>query len=194
MTDNKQKIYISFDIEADGPSPEINSMISFGLVAFDKTKEIFSYQANIKPRADRCIDERCIEEFWNQNLEMWDFVNSDQISPEKFALDIENILIAYKDYDITWTGYPAAYDWQWLNAYYNKYKSENAPNIGYSAKCTSTMLWAYCKINKIAGKEEKATLWNELSENYKLTHNPEDDARAQGYIFMNLSKKLGIAL
>jgi len=47
----KQETYVSVDIEADGPIPGDNSMLNFGLAAFelDNREPIATYEANLKP-------------------------------------------------------------------------------------------------------------------------------------------------
>ena len=193
---SKPKLYASFDIEADGSSPANNSMLSNGIVFFNSNgTEIKSFQRNIKPLPDKTQEKRCMTEFWDKFPDVWKFVNSNQITAIEFCQELETILLELeKTYQIIWVASPAAYDWQWLNSYYDKFKSQNAPNIGFSAKCVSTLFWTYCRLNKINAKEDQEKLRETLSEGFKHTHNPEDDAREQGKMFINLCKLMNIPL
>ena len=43
------EIYVSIDIESDGPVPGLNSMLSLGAVAFDPVGKVLSkFQRNMK--------------------------------------------------------------------------------------------------------------------------------------------------
>ncbi|AYV78094.1 MAG: hypothetical protein Edafosvirus5_12 [Edafosvirus sp.] len=193
---SKKKLYASFDIEADGEVPVKNSMLSIGIVFFEPDgKEIKSYQRNLLPLSDRVQDPKCMSEFWSKHPESWKFVTSNQIDAKDFVKELEDILTTLnKTYDISFVAHPAAYDWQWLKSYYELFKSESAPNLGFSARCASTLFWTYCKQNNIISKKDLEEFRKTLSAGFTLTHNPEDDAREQGTVFINLCKKMNISL
>lgn len=49
----KPLIFLSFDIEADGPAPGLNSMLSLGFVGINEEgKFVFQYEANLNPLPD----------------------------------------------------------------------------------------------------------------------------------------------
>lgn len=183
-----RKVFLSLDIEADGPSPALNNMRSIGIVAFDQTgKEIWRLQRNLKPLKNHTEEKKCMEEFWNVRPELWKFVNSHAIEPLTLIEELEIILT--ENPNVTWICYPAAYDWQWLNYYYCLLKSRRAPDVGHTARCIRTMLHVYCQQNNIA---DQAELMKELTDGLELTHNPENDARYQGRLYFNLCERLKI--
>ena len=188
-------LYASFDIESDGSIPCKNSMLSFGMVLFNAAgEEIRRYQRNIIPLPGHKQEQRCMDEFWSKHPDVCKFVNSDTVDASTFVRELEVILHEYKDYRINWIANPAAFDWQWLKNYYDQFRSsDKAPDIGFSAKCISTLFWAYCASNGIEGARKQA-LSKELSEGCQHTHNPEDDAREQGRMFFNLCKLMKIPL
>uniref|UniRef100_A0A6C0EB13 Exonuclease domain-containing protein n=1 Tax=viral metagenome TaxID=1070528 RepID=A0A6C0EB13_9ZZZZ len=191
----KEKVYLSFDIEADGQSPAYNSMLSLGIVGF-KTNgdEVFEWQKNLKPEADKHMEQRCWNEFWSKHPEQWKFVNTNQVSVEEGMLDLSAKLKELnKTYKFDWVARPSAYDWQWLKYNYEKTRETHADmfNIGYTAKCLSALWWSYCKRNKLTS-EQKNTLWKKLEGDTTVTHNSLDDARAQGRVFVGLMKLDGI--
>lgn len=54
-----EAIYFVTDIEADGPDPSRNSMISFGSVALHERNGIVGrFSVNLAPRSDRAPDAR----------------------------------------------------------------------------------------------------------------------------------------
>lgn len=192
----KPRVYFSFDVEADGPSPALNSMVSFGCVVFnDQGKEVDRMQMNIKPEAGKVVDKRCKEEFWDKHSEILAFVQTNPQEPKNFALAIAAIYAKWRlTHKIVWVAKPAAYDWQWLNAYYCRYFEDDVmPNIGHSATCIRTMLemlrlrsgWTNDEANQFEEEELK-----KFSAKDHVTHNPEHDARVQGKFFFHLRSLL----
>ncbi|AYV84382.1 MAG: exonuclease [Hyperionvirus sp.] len=191
----REKLYASFDVEVDGPIPLKHSMISIGIVFFDSNgDEIQSYQRNIKPVANKIQDPKVMTDFWSKFPDVWQFITSNQVEPAVFVMELSKILkLLGRTYDMVWVAHPAAFDWQWLKNYYEFFRAEDMPELGYTARCGSTLFWAYCKQNKIEKKEQDA-LRERLCEGLKHTHNPNDDAREQGKMFINLCKLMNISL
>lgn len=193
---NRDNIYLSFDIEADGPSPSVNSMVSIGIYGFNGVgDEVVSYQRNIKPCSNRIVDIPTKERFWDKNPDALNFVQTDQVSAEECMSEISDLYkgLKEKNYKIVWVARPSAFDWQWLNCYYNEFGPDDKPNIGFSASCISTAFWIYCQQNKLS-KEQQKELWKELKGDEDVTHNPLDDARCQGKIMFKLMDKFKIRL
>lgn len=191
----KEPLYISFDIEADGDSPAHNSMLSFGAVGFDRTgKEVFAMQMNLKPRAGTSPDARCVREFWDKHPEVWKFVNENQQESQAFTQAIAAMWTEYsKEWNIRWVANPSAYDWQWLNHYYNLHKTAEMPNIGYTARCTGSMLHAYALVKGWTSDQEDEFEEDQtmrLRAPSHIAHNPEHDARVQGRFFIELRNEL----
>jgi hypothetical protein len=193
----KQNLYLSFDIEADGPSPRSNNMLSIGVVGFtaDK-KEVFNWQKNLKPLDDHKSDSDTMKYFWDKNPEIWKFVNTNLFNADDAMIDLgDKIYLLTEKYKLKWVAWPAAYDWQWLKYYYTA-MIENNPDddcmdVGFKATCISTMFDIYCHQNDIQDRDSE---FNKLTEGHKVTHNPEDDARAQGIAFINLANALSMKL
>ena len=80
---DKEVLYLSFDIEADGDSPVLNSMLSIGIYGFDKNgKGVVEFQRNMYPHPSKVVDKRSISEFWERIQKAWSFVKTNQI-PQK---------------------------------------------------------------------------------------------------------------
>jgi hypothetical protein len=188
---SRPRLIVSFDIEADGDSPAKNSMLSFGAVAFDETSraEVDAMQMNLKPRAGCVQDERCMREFWANHPDVYKFVQTDQISGEAFAKRIADFWCQWsKTHTIRWVANPSAYDWQWLNFYYNLYKTAEMPNIGYSAKCMGSVLTAIAQRDGFDEDEYERKRFEFLASKMKghVAHNPEWDARVQGLFYFDI--------
>ena len=67
----KKNAYLSVDIEADGPSPYKNSMLSFGVTLLTKDKKILSkWEWNLRPLEGHEADPKTMKEFWQKNAEI----------------------------------------------------------------------------------------------------------------------------
>ena len=181
--------YLSFDVETDGPNVLQNSMISFGLVAYNENgEEITTFQRNIRPIDGHCANQNTMNGFWLKNPKAWEFVNRNQVSPQQFVEDLHNFITELKSNGskgIVWMARPSAFDWMWLKTYYENFKKSNFVEIGHTAKCISTMFWMHVKNSKFS-REQENELWNRLTSGYQMTHNPVDDARFQGALFFGL--------
>ncbi len=66
-----EEIYVSTDIEADGPIPGVYSMLSFASAAFTANKTMLgTFSANLVTLADTQAHPQT-EEFWHANPEAW---------------------------------------------------------------------------------------------------------------------------
>ena len=75
--------YISVDIEADGPIPGLNSMLSLGAAAFDKLGNLIStFSANILPLIDAEEDPDTMK-WWSTQPAAWAALQKDR----KHAVD-----------------------------------------------------------------------------------------------------------
>src|SRR5581483_10980864 len=96
-------LFLSFDIEADGPTPGINSMLSFGMVGFnEECNMIFEYEANLNslPGAEQSISTM---EWWlkPEQAEAWKYVNNNKREPKDVFGELEKkINILAKEYKI----------------------------------------------------------------------------------------------
>jgi len=186
-----QKLFINFDIESDGPSPAENSMLSIGMIGntIDGV-EVFRYQANITKIEGKKQNIDTMK-FWSQYLDVYKFITTDTLSPEKVMKDISEIILKYNEYKLIWVADPAVFDWSFLKYYYEKYKMVGAPNIGYSARCLGTLFEAYCDINNIS-ETDADILYDDWKDGCKATHNPLDDSICQKNVFFNLRRMMKI--
>lgn len=182
-------IYISFDIEADGPTPLDNNMISFGCVAYSKNGSLIdTFMRNIKNIEGHVSDPNTMK-FWNLNKEAYKFTQENKVSPEQFVEDLSNFLKKNADEDnkIKWIARPASFDWMFLKCYYERFKKTDYFNLGYSSLCITSMYKQYIKDNKLS-KEQDNELWSKLTKDHKLDHNPVNDAKYQAAIYFGINE------
>ena len=77
---NDNQIYIVVDIEADGPTPGLHSMLSLAAVATTSKKEISRFYEKVVPLPDAVSDPNTVE-WWKGQPEAWEEVNRNQKTP-----------------------------------------------------------------------------------------------------------------
>jgi hypothetical protein len=76
-----EEIYVSTDIEADGPIPGPHSMLSFGSAAFTAEKTLVGkFTCNLETLPDAQPDPRTAE-WWRSQPEVWAACRSDLRPP-----------------------------------------------------------------------------------------------------------------
>jgi len=181
-----EQVYFSFDIEADGASPMNNSLLSVGIVVFDRYgKELDSIEVNIEKRDEAEEDENTMK-FWEKNPEAWNYCHQDTVSPTVAMEKIGSFYEKYKKlYKINWVAGPACFDWMFLKVYYSTFKTKNMPDIGYSCNCLSERKRAFVQYKHLT-QTEFNTLELYWSEGLKGSHKAIDDARVQGKIYCGM--------
>lgn len=181
------EVYVSTDVETDGPIPGPNSMLSFASAAFlaDKTL-IGTFTANLETLPGATADP--VTEAWWQDR------------PAAFAatrIDLEPPETAMRRY-VAWlkelparpvfVGYPAGFDFLFVYWYLIRFTGESP--FSFSALDVKTYAMALLKCDyRAATKRRMPFSWfDELPH----THIALDDALEQGALFCNmLAENLG---
>ncbi len=110
---HKNEIYVSTDIEADGPIPGQNSMISFGSAAYTASKELIdTFEANLELLHEAKPDARTME-WWQGQPDAWaaarENIQAPGMAMSKYVAWLEDLpgLPVF-------VGYPAAYDFMFI--------------------------------------------------------------------------------
>jgi len=195
MQEHNQNLYLSFDIEADGQSPAQHNMLSFGLSVLDDAgQEIAAFECNILEQDGHTADPRTMEEFWAQHPDAWEATRHDRQTPAEFVRRLVEFLASLPpNARRRWVAKPAAYDWQWLNAYFHSYRDRAQHpliDIGFKADCISTMLQVHLAQRGIRERAAVALECERLSGRQPHTHRAIDDARQQARLFYSLGCEL----
>lgn len=182
---SKPEIYVSTDVEADGPIPGPHSMLSFGSAAYlaDKTL-IATFSANLEtlPEASGHPDTM---KWWSENPIAWAACRTDCEPP----------LVAMKRY-VDWlkalpgkpvfVGYPVAYDFLFVYWYLMRFAGESP--FSHSALDVKTFAMALLKCDyREATKRNMPRGWFDPLPH---THVALDDAVEQGALFCNMLEVL----
>jgi len=178
----KPEIYLSVDVEADGPIPGPHSMLSFGAAAFllGEDEPIGTFQANLEELPGASMDPVTKTEFWDKNPEAWVVCRKDPRPIEPTLRDFQGWCLDLPGKAV-FIGYPATFDFMFLYWYLVKYGIRSP--FGFSGRDLTSYVAGYlgCEFRE-ATKGKMPKEW--FPEN-KHTHVALDDAIEQGKLFMN---------
>ena len=182
---NQAEIYVSTDIEADGPIPGPHSMLSFGSAAYlaDKTL-VATFSANLHtlPEATPHPDTMA---WWAKNQQAWLACRSDCQAPELAMPAYVRWLKSLPGKPV-FVAYPAGYDFMFVYWYLMRFAGESP--FSHSALDIKTLAMALLKSDyRQATKRNMPKKWFDA-----LPHNHValDDAIEQGALFCNMLKAL----
>lgn len=191
------EIYISIDVEADGPIPGPNSMISLGAVAFlieTGAEPIAKFSVNFKSLPEATEDPETAK-FWDENIEAYNATIADQADPKQgisnFLYWIVGLMSTY-DVKPVLVGFPAGYDFMFLHWYICKFHGASAI---FDYSILDVKSYAMALLGKPYLECDKKHLPKVFKTKGKQhTHLAVDDAEEQGKVFMKmllLNKQLG---
>jgi DNA polymerase III epsilon subunit-like protein len=185
----RREVYVSVDIEADGPIPGPYSMLSFGLAACgtfdgraftpgDPAERTF--YAELKPIGDE-VDPAALEvtgldrdRLAREGREPRDAMNAAFSWVREAADGATAVAVAY----------PLGFDWMWLYWYFIRFADSGCP-FGHSRHLDIKTLYAARARAPIA-RSTKGQMPAELRSRRRHTHNALDDAIEQADLFQNL--------
>ena len=179
----KPTVYLSIDIEADGPIPGNYSMLSLGGALFTDSGELVStFSANLKQLNGAWQDPDTMQ-FWADNHEAYAEATKDPQdiydSMEKFSMWIDEHVPM--DTSVTLIGYPIAYDFMWVYWYYWEYLGK-MPRFSFSGLDIKTYAAATLKSDyKHTTKRNWPKAWRQSETVH--AHVAETDAIEQGEMF-----------
>ncbi len=176
-----QEIYVSTDVEADGPIPGPNSMLSFGSAAFTSSGELVStFSANLE-LLEGAVGNPKTMDWWSENQEAWAQTRTDLKAPKEVMQQYLAWLKALPGKPV-FVGYPVAYDFMFVYWYLIKFAGESP--FSHSALDIKTYAMAVLKLPyRDSTKRNMPKRWFPASPH---THVALDDAIEQGQLFCNI--------
>jgi len=182
---NNIEIYVSTDIEADGPIPGQNSMLSFGSAAYLEDKTLIdTFSVNLETLTNATSDAKTME-WWKRQPKAWQECRKNPIPPEKAMSDYLSWLKNLPGRPV-FVGYPASYDFMFVYWYLIKFTGESP--FSHSALDIKTLAFAILK--KGYRKSTKKNMPKHWFDNLPHTHTALDDAIEQGALFCNILKEM----
>ena len=120
--------YVSIDIEADGPVPGLNSMLSLGAAAFTgegALVDTFSANLNVLPEAHE--DPKTMR-WWAEQPGAWAACRTQTRDPERAMRSFDTWVRAHAMTAGTpvMVAYPAAFDTMWVEWYLHRFVGDSA--------------------------------------------------------------------
>jgi len=176
-----EEIYVSTDIETDGPAPGLNSMLSFGSAAFLGNKTLLTtFSANLEILEGATSHPETVA-WWATQPEAWEACRKDPQPPE---IIIPRYVAWLKDLPgiPIFVGYPAAFDFMFITYYLYRFAGENP--FSYFALDIKSYAMAIMKTE--FSYVSKSNMPREWFDELPYTHIALDDAVSQGALFCNM--------
>jgi hypothetical protein len=176
-----KEIYVSTDIETDGPIPGPHSMLSFGSAAFTADKQLVAtFEANLNtlPGAQGHPDTMA---WWATQPEAWAAHREDLREPEEAITAYVAWLKALPGKPV-FVGYPAGFDFLFVYWYLIRFAGESP--FSFSALDIKSFAMAVLKLDyRESVKRNMPKRW---FDDLPHTHKALDDAIGQGALFCNI--------
>lgn len=184
-----QEIYVSTDIEADGPIPGPHSMLSFASAAFTADKQLVStFSCNLETLPDAKPEARTAE-WWRSQPEAWAACRSNLRPPAEAMQDYLRWLKELPGKPV-FVAYPAAYDFMFVYWYLIRFTGESP--FSHSALDIKTL--AMTLLGRGYRDSTKKNMPRHWFDDLPHTHVALDDAIGQGALFCNMLREARIKL
>jgi hypothetical protein len=177
----KQEIFVSTDVEADGPIPGPHSMLSFGSAAYlaDKTL-VDTFSVNLVPLPDAAPHPRT-QAWWDNNPEARRAASVDLQDPAEAMAAYIAWLKALPGRPV-FVGFPASYDFMFVYWYLMRFADESP--FSHSALDIKTL--AMVALDRPYRDSVKRNMPSRWFDALAHTHVALDDAIEQGALFCNI--------
>src|SRR5438128_6785812 len=169
------EIYISTDIEADGPVPGLNSMLSFASAAFLADKTLLgTFSANLET-LDGAFADPATMEWWKTQPEAWEACRKDLQQPllvmPQYVAWLKNL-----PGNPVFVGYPAPFDFMFVTYYLFRFAGESP----FSYFALDVKSYAMALMRTDFYDVVKSNMPRRWFDDLPYTHVALDDAISQG--------------
>jgi hypothetical protein len=175
------EVFVSTDVEADGPIPGPHSMLSFGSAAFLKDKTMVgTFSANLLtlPGSNGHPDTM---RWWKRNPAAWDACRVDPRDPAE-AMPRYVAWLKSLPGSPVFVAYPAAYDFMFVYWYVMRFAGESP----FSHSALDIKTYAMALMGSAYRASVKKNMPREWFGEQPHTHVALDDAIGQGELFCNM--------
>ncbi len=179
-----EETYFSVDIEADGPLPGPNSMLSFGVAAFREDGTLASvYEANLDTLPGARPDPKTMA-WWATQPQAWTACRRNLRPPSEVMPEFVKWVKSVSSIPV-FVGYPATFDFLFMYTYMLLFAGESP--FSFSALDIKSFAMA------VLGKPYRQTTKRNMPKRWfgetRHTHVALDDAIEQGKLFLNILKE-----
>ncbi|MDT4898912.1 MAG: hypothetical protein QOH25_3989 [Acidobacteriota bacterium] len=176
------EIYVSTDVETDGPIPGPHSMLSFASAAYlaDKTL-VGTFSANLEMLPGASGHPETMK-WWETQTEAWAACRQNLRSPaeamREYAAWLDNL-----PGKPVFVGYPVVFDYMFVQWYLHKFTGSSP----FSFFALDIKTYAMALLRSDYRETTKATMLERwFDDNLPHTHLALDDALEQGALFCNM--------
>ncbi len=176
-----REIYVSTDIEADGPIPGPHSMLSIGSAAYLRDKTLLgTFSANLEPLPGASGHPRTMA-WWQTQPRAWEACRRDPRPPAQVMSDYRRWVERLPGKPV-FVAYPAGFDFTFVNWYLVRFTGSTP--FHYAALDIKSFAMAVLKTR--FSETTKNSFPKSWFDDLPHTHVALDDALEQGALFCNL--------
>jgi len=178
------EIYVSTDVETDGPVPVLHSMLSFASAAYLADKTLIStFSANLETLPGASGHPATME-WWETQPEAWAACRRDLRTPAE-AMDQYAAWLNGLPGRPVFVGYPVVFDYMFVQWYLHKFTGGSP----FSFYGLDVKTYAMAILKKDYHDTTKAAMPKQWFDDLKHTHQALDDAKEQGALFCNMLRE-----
>lgn len=180
----KEELYVSVDVETDGPIPGPHSMLSFGAASFTADgRMIGTFSRNLKT-LDGAVGHPDTIAWWKTQGKAWTACRENQVEPTAAMTDFVRWL---KDSDMkpVFVGYPAGFDFLFVYWYLIRFAGESPFSFSALDIKSYVMAVMWCDYRTSTKKNMPRRWFPDVRHN----HVALDDAIEQGKLFINIMRE-----
>jgi hypothetical protein len=186
--DPRGDVYLSVDIEADGPIPGVYSMLSIGMCVagrydgrrFEATDpSADTFYAELQPISDE-FDQAALAISGLDRATLARDGEEPGAAMQRAADWIDRVAA---DHDPVFVSWPAEFDWLFTHWYFHRFLGRDP--FGY-AGCIDSKTFYLARSGLTVGEAAKGRLPAELQPSRAHTHNALDDAMSHAEMFATL--------
>lgn len=175
------EIYVSTDVEADGPIPGPHSMLSFGSAAYWPDKKLAgTFSANLMTLPGAAGDPKTME-WWQRQPAAWAACRENARDPAIVMPEYLRWLRLLPAKPV-FVGYPAAFDFMFVYWYLIRFAGESP----FSHSALDIKTYAMAIMGTEYRESVKKNMPKEWFDKLPHTHVALDDAIGQGALFCNM--------
>ncbi len=175
------EIYVSTDIETDGPTPGLNSMLSLGSAAYSRDKRLIdSFSVNLETLPGS-QPHPVTQRWWQTQPEAWAACRVEP-QPAQQAMARYRRWLADLSGTPVFVAYPATFDFAFVSYYLMRFSGDNPFGFAGLDIRSYAMALSGLAFSETTRRQLPARLFDDLPH----THIALDDAKEQGTLFCNL--------
>lgn len=175
------EIYVSTDVETDGPIPGPNSMLSFGSAAYLPDGNLMStFSANLETLPDAQGDPETLK-WWESQPEAWAEARTDPQPPREAMSQYVQWIKGLPGKPV-FVAYPAGFDFLFVYWYLIRFAGESP----FSFSALDIKTYAMALLKKEYRASSKRNMPRHWFADLPHTHKALDDAIEQGALFCNM--------